>query len=156
MLGRDGIAALAILGASVALFALTLGLKDNPLVPIGPGFYPRIVLGLTAALALALLVSEALARRRPRPAVAPERPNYRRVTLLFLVFFLYVAALPFLGFRVATFLFVGGAQAVLDLPRDRRRWIVVLVVALITTALTYVVFERYLSVLLPRGRWTGF
>jgi hypothetical protein len=156
MLGRDGIAALVILGASVALFALTLGLKDNPLVPIGPGFYPRLVLGLTAALALGLFISEVIARRRPHVAPASARQNYRLVVLLFLAFGVYVAALPFLGFRVATFLFVGGAQAVLDLPRDRRRWIVLLVVALITTALTYVVFERYLSVLLPRGRWTGF
>jgi hypothetical protein len=157
MLGRDGIAALVILGASVTLFALTLGLKDNPLVPIGPGFYPRLVLGLTAALALGLFISDVMTRRR-RPHVAPAsaRQNYRLVVLLFLAFGVYVAALPFLGFRVATFLFVGGAQAVLDLPRDRRRWIVVLVVALITTALTYFVFERYLSVLLPRGRWTGF
>jgi hypothetical protein len=156
MLGRDGIAALVILAASVALFALTLGLKDNPLVPIGPGFYPRLVLGLTAALALALFISDVVARRRPHIAPASAQKNYRLVVLLFLAFDVYVAALPFLGFRVATFLFVGGAQAVLDLPRDRRRWIVVLAVALVTTALTYFVFERYLSVLLPRGRWTGF
>ncbi|HEY2967644.1 MAG TPA: tripartite tricarboxylate transporter TctB family protein [Casimicrobiaceae bacterium] len=156
MLGRDGIAALVILGASVGLFALTLGLKDNPLVPIGPGFYPRLVLGLTAALALGLFISDVMARRRRHVAPAIGQPNYRLVVLLFLVFGVYVAALPFLGFRVATFLFVGGAQAALDLPRDRRRWIVVLAVALVTTALTYFVFERYLSVLLPRGRWTGF
>ncbi len=156
MLGRDRIAALVILGASVALFALTLGLKDNPLVPIGPGFYPRLVLGLTAALALGLFISDVIARQRARVAPASARQNYRLVVLLFLAFGLYVAALPFLGFRVATFLFVGGAQAVLDLPRDRRRWIVLLGVALVTAAVTYVVFERYLSVLLPRGRWTGF
>jgi putative tricarboxylic transport membrane protein len=156
MLGRDGIAALVILGGSVTLFALTLGLKDNPLVPIGPGFYPRLVLGLTAALALGLFISDVMARRRAHVAPASARQNYRLVVLLFLAFGVYVAALPFLGFRVASFLFVGGAQAVLDLPRDRRRWIVLLVIALITTALTYVIFERYLSVLLPRGRWTGF
>jgi hypothetical protein len=29
-------------------------------------------------------------------------------------------------------------------------------VALITTVAVYVVFERYLTVLLPRGRWTQF
>jgi putative tricarboxylic transport membrane protein len=29
-------------------------------------------------------------------------------------------------------------------------------VALVTTALVYFVFERYLTVLLPRGRWTDF
>ena len=50
-LGRDGIAALVILAASTTLFVLTLGLKASGLVPIGPGFYPRIVLGLTIFLA---------------------------------------------------------------------------------------------------------
>jgi hypothetical protein len=29
-------------------------------------------------------------------------------------------------------------------------------VALVATAVVYLVFEQYLSVLLPRGRWTGF
>ena len=42
-LSRDGWGGLAVLAASLFLFALTLGLKDNPLVPIGPGYYPRIV-----------------------------------------------------------------------------------------------------------------
>lgn len=156
MIGRDGIAALVVLATSVTLFALTLSLEDNPLVPIGPGFYPRLVLGVTAALALALLASDvALQRRRP-PAPLPGRVNYRSVVLLFAVFGLYVALLPPLGFRVATFLFTAAAQSVLDPPRDARRWLVLLVVALGTTALTYFVFERYLSVLLPRGRWTGW
>jgi putative tricarboxylic transport membrane protein len=42
-LSKDGWAGLAVLAASLFLFALTVGLQDNPLVPIGPGFYPRIV-----------------------------------------------------------------------------------------------------------------
>ena len=43
MLGRDGWAGLVILAFCAILWWLTLGLKENPLVPIGPGFYPRIV-----------------------------------------------------------------------------------------------------------------
>ena len=156
MMGRDGAAALVVLALSVTLFALTLSLKDNPLVPIGPGFYPRLVLGVTAVLALALFVSDfALRRRRPVPQSSAPAP-YRRVVLLFAVFGLYVASLQPLGFRVATFLFMVAAQWVLGPPRDPKRWLVLLAVALGTTALTYFVFERYLSVLLPRGRWTGF
>ena len=156
MIGRDGIAALVIVVTSVTLFALTLGLKDNPLVPIGPGFYPRLVLGITIVLALALLVSDVAMHRRGRPAAAMAWRIHPRVVLLFVAFFLYVGALPYLGFRVATLLFVAGAQGMLDPPRRRRRWIVLWLVALGTTAVTYLVFERYLSVLLPRGRWTGF
>jgi hypothetical protein len=56
---------------------------------------------------------------------------------------------------VATFLFVGGLQAALERPRGARWWRV-LAIALVTTVATYYAFEGYLSVLLPRGRLTGF
>ena len=38
MIGRDGIAGLAVAAASLVLFWITLGLERNPLVPSGPGF----------------------------------------------------------------------------------------------------------------------
>jgi len=67
-----------------------------------------------------------------------------------------VLLLPFLGFRVATFLFVAALQVVLGKPQGWRRWAYVIVAALATVIVTYLAFETYLSVLLPRGRWTGF
>jgi hypothetical protein len=154
-LGRDGWAGLAVLTASLVLFGLTLGLKDSPLVPIGPGFYPRIVLGVTALLAAWLVAGDLLAAKRARRAPATH-PHYGMVVLMFAVFGLYVIALPLLGFRLATVVYVAAANAMLDPPRGARGWARVGVVALLTAAATYVVFERYLTVLLPRGSWTGF
>jgi hypothetical protein len=151
VLGRDGIAGLVCLGGSLWFLALTRGLPQPALVPIGPGFYPRILLGVTVVLSAALVVSDLLNRRRA--AAAPAR--YRLVILAFAIFAGYVALLPVLGYRVATFLFVGALQATLEPPRGARWWLV-LAVALLTTLVTYYVFERYLSVLLPRGRLTGF
>jgi hypothetical protein len=159
MFGRDGIAALVILAASAVLYAATLGLHENPLVPIGPAFYPRIVLGITAALSAALLVADFFEhRRRPaaRAAAPAARADYRLVTLLFVAFGLYVVVMPHLGFRIATFAFLLGAQALLEPPRGARRVIVVFVVAAVATAVVYLVFELYLTVLLPRGRWTDW
>jgi len=157
MLGRDGLTGLIVLAASLVLFALTLDLKDNPLVPIGPGFYPRIILGLTALLAAALLAFDMIARRRDRKAVSkPGALNYRLVAIVFAVFGLYVAAMPYFGFRAATFVFVGALQSALEAPRGLKGWLVVAVTAAITTVVAYFVFEQYLAVLLPRGRWTGF
>jgi len=151
VLGRDGIAGLVCLGGSLWFLALTRGLPQPALVPIGPGFYPRILLGVTVVLSAALVVSDLLNRRRA--AAAPAR--YRLVILAFAIFAGYVALLPVLGYRVATFLFVGALQATLEPPRGARWWLV-LAVALLATLVTYYVFERYLSVLLPRGRLTGF
>ena len=153
MLGRDGRAGLAVLAASLVLFGLTLGLKDSPLVPVGPGFYPRIVLGVTAAFALALVISDWFSEKHER---VKQSLNYLLVIEMFAVFGLYVGALPFLGFRVATFLYVAAANALLEPPRGARGWARIALVALLTAAGTYFIFERYLLVLLPRGSWTGF
>ncbi|HWM41266.1 MAG TPA: tripartite tricarboxylate transporter TctB family protein [Burkholderiales bacterium] len=153
-LSRDGWGGLAVLAASLFLFALTLGLKDNPLVPIGPGYYPRIVLAVTAVFALALVVMDLLSTQRPGPV--HEKLNYLLVVEMFAVFGLYVGALPFLGFRIATFLYVAASNALLDIPKSAKGWGRVVLVASITTVVVYYVFERYLTVLLPRGRWTNF
>ena len=152
-LSRDGWGGLAVLAASLFLFALTLGLKDNPLVPIGPGYYPRIVLAVTAALAFALVLTDFLSRKA---SAAPQKLNYLLVIEMFAVFGLYVGALPYLGFRISTFVYVAATNALLERPRGARGWGRVLAVALATTVVVYYVFERYLTVLMPRGRWTGF
>lgn len=154
MIGRDGVTGLAATAVSLVLFALTLGLERNPLVPIGPGFYPRLVLGITAALGIALLAADLLGRR-----AAPKRAtglNYPLVALVFGAFLVYVLILPLLGFRVATFLFVLGTTFLLEPPRRAGLWVRGVALAAITTPATYYVFEHYLAVLLPRGTWTGF
>jgi hypothetical protein len=157
VLSRDAWAGLAVLAASLVLFGLTLGLKDSPLVPIGPGFYPRIVLGITALFGAMLLVSEILARRRlAAPAPKREKLNYALVALSFAVFGLYVVSLPYLGFRIATVAYVAAANATLDPPHRVRGWARVAATALLTAFITHLIFERYLTVLLPRGAWTGF
>ena len=154
-LSRDGWAGLAVLAASLFLFAATIGLQDNPLVPIGPGFYPRIILGITAALA-ALLVASELFRKSADREPEKEKLNYGLVAVMFAAFGLYCGALPYLGFRIATALYVTASNALLDPPRGAKGWARALVVGLVTSVLVYIAFERYLSVLLPRGRWTGF
>jgi putative tricarboxylic transport membrane protein len=158
-MGRDGIAGLVCLAASLGLLAATRGLPDaSLLVPVGPGFYPRIVLGITAALSALLVATDIWSRRRRTP-VAVEPPiaaNYVLVLLAFVIVGLYVALLPFVGYRLATFGFVAALQATLESPRGWKGWIAVTATAFFTTLVTYVVFERYLNVLLPRGRWTDF
>jgi putative tricarboxylic transport membrane protein len=156
VLGRDGVAGLICLAGSLGLLALTRGLPQPALVPVGPGFYPRIVLTATAVLAALLVLSDLLSRRRRARGVAARaaRPNYRLVLLSFAVFAAYVFLLPLLGYRIATFLFVAVLQVVLRRPHGRG-WIWMVVIAASAAILTHLVFERYLSVLLPRGRWTG-
>lgn len=151
-MSRGGWGGLAVLAASLLLFGMTFQLKDNPLVPIGPGFYPRIVLGLTIVLALWVVVFDFRNSEQPKE----ENLNYTLVALMFAAFGLYCGVLGFLGFRLATVLYVAGANAMLDPPSGVKGWLRVAAVAVPTALITHLIFERYLSVLLPRGTWTGF
>jgi hypothetical protein len=155
MIRRDGVAGLAVAVASLGLFWRTLGLEKSSLVPVGPAFYPRIVLSITALLGIALLVSDLMRRQPAAPAAAGPRPNYRLVALSFGVFAVYVAALPLAGFRIATFAFAAVLNLVLEPPRSAAHWARALVFGAITALACYYVFEHYLQVLLPRGSWTG-
>jgi hypothetical protein len=161
-MSRDGVAGLIGLALSMAMLVLTSGLPHSPFVPVGPEFYPRIVLGIMAGLSALLLASDLWQQRKTTavaPAAAetvPEKRNYRLVAITFAIFGAYVALLPVVGYRLSTFVFIMALRPALDWPRGLRRWIVVMVYALATTAITYLVFDTYLSVLLPRGSWTGW
>ena len=156
-LGRDGIAGLVCLAISLVCLYFSFGLPRLPLVPVGPGFYPQIVLVFMAALSVIMIAQDVASRRAaPRGAPAVSRGGYRLVGLVFAVFGLYVAALPLLGYRIATALFVAAMQAAIERPRDARGWAVLLVIAVAASAATYVVFDTYLTVLLPRGTWTDW
>jgi hypothetical protein len=158
IIGRDGIAGLVLLAISLFLLFKSFQLPSLPIVPVGPGFYPAIVLSFMAA-ASALLVLQDLMKARPAATAAAEAApprNYRLVVIAFAIVGGYVLLLPLLGFRLATVLFVGALQAVLGRPQTPRQWAVLAAIALGTAMLSYLVFERYLLVLLPRGAWTGF
>jgi putative tricarboxylic transport membrane protein len=172
-MARDLTTALVCLAASLLLFALTLDLPGpSLLVPIGPGYYPRIILGITALLSAVLAVQTLLAYRRARRAPSLKSPtdkiggtstsakfgsdpNYALVAWSFGVFGAYVALLPLLGFRIATLGFMLGVQWLLGRPRTAKGWLVACIVAIVTALATFHLFQDYLSVLLPRGRWTG-
>lgn len=162
-LGRDGIAGLIGLAVSLVLLPHALGLPRLPIVPIGPGFYPALVLVFLAATSALLVVQDLFAQRRPatpaaEPQAAPAAPPraYGLVAAAFVTVAAYIVLLPLLGFRIATALFVAAFQLVLERPATPRQWLVLALVAVGTAAVTYVVFDEYLTVLLPRGTLTGW
>ncbi len=146
----------AAVGGLLALLSLVLlwetrEIPHPPLIPIGPAFYPRVVLSVFLLLSVLLLIS---GLRTPRP----QREwrwrawfvRYRMILGSFLLFGLYVLALPFLGYLLSTALFTAAMQWVLG-RRGLGRLAGILVVAVGTSVGTYVVFQLYLQVLLPRG-----
>lgn len=125
-----------------------------PFVPIGPAFYPRVVLILLAGLALWLIAEDLLrGRRAARKGAKPAgpAPNYRKVLLGFGLFLAYIAGLSLVGYPVATFLFVLALSWAIG-PRSVRELPKLVAIAAATVLATYLVFEKYLYVFLPQGR----
>lgn len=159
-LGRDGIAGLIGLAISLVLLPYAFGLPKLPIVPIGPGFYPAIVLCFLGAMSALLVLQDVVAQRRAVVSPSGEQAGpsraYGLVAAAFAEVASYIFLLPLLGFRIATALFVAAFQLGLERPATLRQWSALVAVAIGTSAVTYLVFERYLTVLLPRGSWTGW
>jgi putative tricarboxylic transport membrane protein len=148
---RDAVVGGLLALLSVVLLWETREIPHPPLIPIGPAFYPRVILSIFLVLSVLLLVSGLRAR-------APRRDwdgrawfsRYRLILGSFALFGLYVLAMPVLGYLLSTGAFTLAMQWLLG-RRGLRQQPWVLGVAVGTALTTYVVFERYLYVLLPRG-----
>ena len=152
-MGRDAGIGLGLLGFSGFLYWQAGHVPTPPFVPIGPAFYPRVILILLAVLAVWLVAEDILRSRvssRVTKKPADTRPDYRRVVLAFFVFLGYVVALSLLGFVTSTFLFIIGLSWAIG-PRNMREMPKLFAVAIGTALVTYLVFEKYLYVFLPRG-----
>lgn len=155
-MGRDGWIGLGLLVFSGWLYSSLRNIPSNPLVPLGPDFYPRFLLLLIIVLSLALMIQDAW------PGQRDEKRNYRgpnffikkyRPTLLcFLSFTAYILLLPVLGFLLSTILFVSVLQWILG-GAALRRLPVSVIVGVGTAVIIFLVFEVYLRVFFPRGIW---
>lgn len=152
-MGRDGWIALGLLAFSGWLYSNLGKIPANPLVPIGPAFYPRILLVLIILLSSALIVRDLVSRRGrsgggglPRAWVTRYRPS----AICFLVFALYVLFLPVVGFLISTIVFVAALQWLLG-PLRLGRLAPSLLMGVTVSVACYLIFEVYLRVLLPRG-----
>lgn len=155
-MGRDSLIGALLLLFSGWFYILTGQIRRPPFVPLGPAFYPRLLLGILALLGVCLIAADFWrARQRrgtrvPRPVESRAYPRYGLVIPTFLLFGAYALLLPILGYLATTTLFVAACQWVLGLRRIRQLPTVILV-AVGTSALTYLIFDHYLRVLLPRG-----
>jgi hypothetical protein len=156
--GRDGVIGLILTALSLGLLVQSFSLPQLPLTPVGPGFYPRIVLSLLAFAGVVLFVQNVLANRAQATAAGSMQADaaFWRVPLLFGIVAAYVFLLPILGYRLATILFVLALMPAIEWPTSVRAWATVILISIATSLVSHLVFERYLLVLLPRGSLTGW
>jgi putative tricarboxylic transport membrane protein len=144
MRNRNVVAALVLIALGVVYGYLTAGLPKRSLPDTpGPSFFPWIITASLLVLSTALLVQGLRGPRR----IPDTAGGLRAPTVFLTLFVVYVAALPFTGFVIASVPFFA---ALMWLYGERRRgWIGVVSIAL--PVLLVLVFRHGLQIPLPTG-----
>jgi putative tricarboxylic transport membrane protein len=139
------IAAAAVIAVAAVLFALTFGFEKLP-AGLAGGFgaeaFPRLVLGVIAALAMLLFVAGPASEPQTR---IPAMVYYTAGSLL-----AFMALVPVAGMLGAMFVFLLGLGY---LWGERRAWLLLVVSAAVMAAI-WGVFVRGFAIQLPQGLWS--
>ena len=145
---------------SIALFVNAGRLPASRWEPLGAGSFPQIVFALLALLAI-LSAAGSLRRlsaggksldwREVRALPGRWLRERYLVVALFALFGLYIAAVPRMGFPVATFGFMLVAGVLLA-PRTPRAWLIGLALAIAFSFGLEFLFAEVFNVFLPRAR----
>ncbi len=151
LLRAQSLAALVFIAISIYVYAESRGFPNVPWRAGGsPGFYPQMLAGMLAVLAVFLLI-EGL--NTPGTPILPDRSKW--------LLYLYVVAclilmvvwmLPYLGFRAAAavflFLVMWGIEG---WPRQGRKLLGLVFFAVLIMLAVYAAFAMVANVRLPRG-----
>lgn len=156
-LGGQVVSYAVILAISLALFWVAGSLPASRWEPLGAGAFPKMVLGLLALVSALGLIG---GLRRLRVARAAEASGgaaggglarFRMVLVVLASFVVYVAVLRWIGFSVATFVFLLALQLALG-PKRAGAIAVMVAIAAVFSFGTDLLFAEAFNVFLPRSR----
>lgn len=156
-LGGQVVSYAAILAISLVLFWVAGSLPASRWEPLGAGAFPKMVLGLLALVSAIGLIGGLRRLKAVRaagatvPAVDGGLARFKMVVVVLAGFAVYVAALRWIGFSVATFVFLLGLQLVLGPKRARSIAIMVVIAAVFSFGID-LLFAQVFNVFLPRSR----
>jgi len=119
---------------------------------LGPGFFPFTAGLILVFLSLMLLFSSIRRKIGDDESIRekrffPERNSWKRLLLALLSLLAYIFCLKYLGFLITTFLFMMFLLRFIE----PQKWVTVLVAAILTSTISYIIFRLWLEVQLPRG-----
>jgi hypothetical protein len=145
---------------SAVLFYLVpsqIGIIETEKMHMSPAFYPQLVLALLAAVSLIYLIMSIVEAMRNRAdtieeeAVEDEDPFIdkasTRTWVTIAIVLAYVYLFEYLGFFVATPVLLGTMM----LHMGNRKIRTILLVVVLTPIIMYLLFERVMVIMLPRG-----
>lgn len=139
----------------VGLFVQAGDLPSSMWEPLGAGSFPRLILGALVIFNLAIVVQSAMALRQTDQATSVGAGRWfaqRRLAFATLVAFcVYALLMPWIGFALASLLFLLAVQVILGARRGRRLLIACLVAAVFGLGL-YALFSHVFLISLPPGR----
>ncbi len=129
---------------SVESFRSDVGTFHAP----GPGFFPLLASIVLGTFAIVLIVITSLKKARGREIKSLWKGiGWRKILLVIASLFVYGIFVPKLGYLLTTF---GLMILLFSIIRRSRLWLNSLM-ALITVLATYIIFQIWLEVQLPKG-----
>lgn len=142
--------AIALFGAIVIFGSLKAGINWGPEGPRA-GFFPFYI-GIFIVVSSAINLWHGL--REDNDGLFAEWGQLRQVLSVVIPTAIYVGSMPFIGLYVSSMVFIAWFMRWLG----KYNWIIVLSVALGMPIVTYLIFERWFMVPLPKGpleEWLG-
>ncbi len=151
-LNRDAITAILLLVLCGVFFWQTFNIREVPFSQVGAEVWPRVVLVLLTILNLVYLFKSVT---EPRPQAEPLSikgilRKYKNPIICFVMFFLFMLVLPYLGMLVSGILFVFITQTLIG-GASPRYLLVHALIAVLAVGGMWAIFTFGLRVILPVG-----
>jgi putative tricarboxylic transport membrane protein len=131
----------------VVSWRLGLGSLHKP----GSGFMPFWSGAFIGVLALLLFAQDLWSDRTKGVEEGKEKVNWKSIALTLIYFLVYILSLEYIGFIIATLLFVG----IILKSIEKKGWFLATWVSVVMAIASYYVFKIWLQAELPKG-FLGF
>jgi hypothetical protein len=149
MKNRDFVSSMIFIALGVIFCTGGIQYKLSHFGSPGAGFFPFIFGLVLIGLSASLLVVSITQVNEPSEKFFPQKDSLRKILMVAVALLLYILFLPFFGFLLITFFFIVFMFRFIE-PAN---WTSTLLAAFLTTVISFVLFELWLGVQLPRGFW---